>query len=131
MSTEHLPYNRLIRQFMALGPYLREEHCEPQKFFFDCLACCVSAKKAPDKREFWGWWLILEQTPEHFSYHYKLGQLTEIGEWKEAAIPKKHQLEVNRTLREFYQRLSKKLEEYAVEIEPADSLAKDKVIHAA
>ena len=73
--SERVTYKRLLRQFAAIGPYLREDLCEEGRYRFDCLSVCVSAKPAPDKREFWGWWLVLEQEDHSFSYHYQVGIL--------------------------------------------------------
>ena len=107
--SEKVTYKRLLRQFAAIGPYLREDLCEEGRYRFDCLSVCVSAKPAPDKREFWGWWLVLEQDDHHFRYHYQLGFYNADGEWLDKPIPKKHQVEVERTLNRFYKLISDKL----------------------
>ena len=104
--SERVTYKRLLRQFAAIGPYLREDLCEEGRYRFDCLSVCVSAKPAPDKREFWGWWLVLEQEDHSFSYHYQVGFYNADGEWINKPLPKKHQAEVERTLNHFYKLIS-------------------------
>ena len=62
-----MPHRQLIKEFMTLGPYLRQEQCEPGRYFFDCLASCLNLNAAPERREFWGWWLVLESCEGGFS----------------------------------------------------------------
>ncbi|MGL5948954.1 MAG: sigma factor-binding protein Crl [Aeromonas sp.] len=97
------------RYLATLGPYLREEQCQPNLFFFDCLAVCASAKAPPEKREFWGWWLTLAQTEQQFNYHVHTGLFHVDGQWRNKPIPKKHQAEIDRTLRQFLLLLENKL----------------------
>ena len=40
--SERVTYKRLLRQFAAIGPYLREDLCEEGRYRFDCLSVCVS-----------------------------------------------------------------------------------------
>ncbi|MGL5597267.1 MAG: sigma factor-binding protein Crl [Aeromonas sp.] len=117
---ERVTYPRLLRQFAALGPYLREDLCQEGRYRFDCLSVCISAKLAPDKREFWGWWLELEQVDRHFRYHYQLGFYHANGQWLNKPIPKKHQAEVVRTLHHFYQLINEKLTSLECQLVPAD-----------
>lgn len=35
--SERVTYKRLLRQFAAIGPYLREDLCEEGRYRFDCL----------------------------------------------------------------------------------------------
>lgn len=114
--SERVTYKRLLRQFTAMGPYLREEQCEQGRYYFDCLSVCVSAKPAPDKREFWGWWLVLEQNEHSFSYHCEFGLYNVDGQWQSKAVPKKHQEEVERTLAHFHQLLSNKLQQLGCQL---------------
>ena len=52
--SERVTYKRLLRQFAAIGPYLREDLCEECRYRFDCLSGCGSARHAPAKPALWG-----------------------------------------------------------------------------
>ncbi|MGL4715553.1 MAG: sigma factor-binding protein Crl [Aeromonas sp.] len=128
---ERVTYKRLLRQFAAIGPYLREERCEEGRYLFDSLSICASAKPAPDKREFWGWWLVLEQDDRHFRYHYQLGFYNADGEWLNKPIPKKHQAEIDRTLSCFYKLISEKLAALECQLVPAEQVTNELGVTAA
>lgn len=129
--SERVTYKRLLRQFAAIGPYLREDLCEEGRYRFDCLSVCISAKPAPDKREFWGWWLVLEQDDHHFSYHYQTGFYNADGEWINKPLPKKHQVEVERTLNHFYKLISDKLNALECKLSPAEQVTAELSVTAA
>lgn len=129
--SERVTYKRLLRQFAAIGPYLREDLCEEGRYRFDCLSVCISAKPAPDKREFWGWWLVLEQDDHHFSYHYQVGFYNADGEWLNKPLPKKHQVEVERTLNHFYKLISDKLAALECKLSPAEQVTTELSVTAA
>lgn len=129
--SERVTYKRLLRQFAAIGPYLREDLCEEGRYRFDCLSVCVSAKPVPDKREFWGWWLVLEQQDHSFSYHYQVGFYNAEGEWLNKPLPKKHQAEVERTLNHFYKLISDKLHQLGCQLAPAEQVTNELTVTAA
>ncbi|WP_107853164.1 sigma factor-binding protein Crl [Oceanimonas marisflavi] len=123
MSTETVSHQKLLRLFAAIGPYLRSEQSSQDGYFFDCLAVCASAKLEPEKREFWGWWLELSPKNEQdFEFCYRLGYYGGEGEWQERDIPRKHEEEVARTLRDFYDKLSVCLDELSLSATPSPEL---------
>lgn len=111
---------RIIKKFTELGPYLREDKCFDNDFFFDCLSVCVSAKQAPDKREFWGWWMVVTAGEQHYSYRWQTGLFDKQGGWTLKNIPTGETvLEVESSLQKFFPRLMALMSTLDINMQPA------------
>ncbi|HGJ5857785.1 sigma factor-binding protein Crl [Arsenophonus nasoniae] len=121
--TSNYSKSKLLKHFTRLGPYLRESLCQDDLFFFDCLAICVNAKTAPEKREFWGWWLELRGELNGFVYHYKLGMFDKAGNWQHIEINKSNIIKsLEDTLQEFHKRLSDSLNTLELTLTPCPKM---------
>ncbi len=109
--TQNPTHYRLLSALKAIGPYLREGQCKEGSYVFDCLASCVDDKKSPEKREFWGWWMELDQTESGFEAKYYTGRYNLAGEWEAKNIPQAALKEVSQNQEDFHKKLEQTLEE--------------------
>jgi len=123
MESKVPSHYKWVKQLAAIGPYLRECRSREGAYFFDCLSVCISAKKAPDRREFYGWWFTLTQQGDAFVYSYSYGVFDGNSDWHHREIPSRHQEEVERSLLEFFQKLREQVEaESGLKLAPAGEL---------
>lgn len=114
---------KFLRCFSALGPYIREQQCIDNQFFFDCLAVCVDAKQAPEKREFLGWWLILNQQDDGFSFEYQIGLYNQDGDWVLKTPSKKDDTKaLFQTIDNFHPRLKQALDCLELKLIPSPKM---------
>lgn len=118
---------KYIKRFAALGPYLRENQCTGGGYFFDSLTVCINANVAPEKREFWGWWMTLSPMDKGFEYSYYLGMYDGKGIWQPNISNDKTVMElIEKNLISFHQSLSKQLCELGFACVPSVQMAEFK-----
>ncbi|CZF81698.1 sigma factor-binding protein Crl [Grimontia marina] len=131
-ETKTLSHGRLLTRFAQLGPYLRQNKCSEEGYFFDCLSACVNAKKSPECREFWGWWMEISPKEGGFEYAYTFGKFDTEGAWKAENVPNKSSTEVKASLDAFYSKITEFVEgELGLEISAKPSLKEPKLGSAA
>ncbi|MDD9338742.1 MAG: sigma factor-binding protein Crl [Providencia heimbachae] len=111
---------KYLKKFAAMGPYLREKQSLNGCYFFDSLVVCVNANIAPEKREFWGWWLKLVATSENFEFSYQFGLYNSHGSWQVKALKDAATQEaIEKNLISFHQKLSRQLSELELTLLPS------------
>ncbi|EEQ01477.1 Sigma factor-binding protein crl [Yersinia rohdei ATCC 43380] len=85
-------------------------------------------KLAPEKREFWGWWIELTPAPDHFAYVYQFGLFNKDGSWKAEKIKDPEvQEKLETTLRGFHKRLAEMLTSIEMNLLPAQDFSEHPV----
>lgn len=97
---------RLMGTLRAIGPYLRDGQCREGFYLFDCLSVCVDDEKSPEQREFWGWWLELEQIESGFRAKYHLGKYDVNGDWVKDTLTDEVLNDVDKSHQVFHQKLT-------------------------
>lgn len=111
---------KYLKKFAAIGPYLREKQSLKDCYFFDSLVVCVNANIAPEKREFWGWWLELVSTHEGFEFAYHLGMYDNQGNWQAKTLKNSETTKaVEKNLVSFHKSLSQRLSELELTLYPS------------
>ena len=96
---------RLFKLFTDLGPYFRKQQSTELLFFFDCLEICIDPEKAPEEREFYGWWLELGKNENGFNYKRFDGRYNLAGDWVVENICPQDQQQLDRSFELFLKRL--------------------------
>lgn len=102
--------------FMQLGPYLRPEQSDGQRYFFDCLEVCLNLKHEPELREFWGWWLELTPCDSGFAMRSEFGLFSKEGIWEACTPPTKHQSALGASRQQFLDRLAALLTKWQMQL---------------
>ncbi|MEX5996039.1 sigma factor-binding protein Crl [Providencia vermicola] len=119
---------KYLKKFAALGPYLREKQCVDGCYFFDSLTVCVNVNIAPEKREFWGWWMLLSPNDNGFEYSYHFGLYNSQGNWQAKTLKDNTTIDtIEQNLIAFHQSLSKQLAELELSLFPSAKMAEFKL----
>ncbi|MEY0423086.1 sigma factor-binding protein Crl [Providencia rettgeri] len=119
---------KYLKKFASIGPYLREKQCLNGCYIFDSLVVCVNANIAPEKREFWGWWLKLVATDKGFEFIYHFGLYNSHGSWQVKALKDAATIEATeQNLVSFHQALAKQLSELELSLFPSPLMAELKL----
>ncbi|MFT6985085.1 MAG: sigma factor-binding protein Crl [Psychromonas sp.] len=96
---------RLFKLFTDLGPYFRKLQSTEFSFFFDCLEICIDSENEPEKREFYGWWLVVTKEENGFYYQRFDGTYNLEGDWVIENICQKDLQQLDNSFELFIKRL--------------------------
>ena len=94
-------YLQLLQAFNELGPYLRREQCEPDRFFFDSRLVTSLPRRAG-----WGWWLVLVPCEGGFMGQSELAGHSAAGIWLNRPVPQAVWPELEASREQFRARLA-------------------------
>ena len=77
--------SKLIKKFTALGPTSVRSNVKTTASF-RLPAVCVNVKPAPEKREFWGWWMRWKRRLRASPIAIRFGLFDKEGDWRPVAI---------------------------------------------
>lgn len=101
---------RLFKLFTDLGPYFRKLQSTEGSFFFDCLEVCLDDAQEPEKREFYGWWLVVTRNGNGFDYERYDGLYNQEGDWVVAKVKKNDKKQLDASFDTFIERLKSLIE---------------------
>lgn len=119
---------KYLKKFAALGPYLREKQSLDDCYFFDSLAVCVNSNVTPEKREFWGGWMMLTPNDDGFEYCYHIGVYNSHGSWQAKTLKDNITLDsIEKNVISFHESLSKQLSALGLALSPSAQMAEFKL----
>lgn len=121
MSASQRNGRQILDAFRQLGPYLRIEQSDHQRYFFDCLEVCLNLKHEPELREFWGWWLALTPCEQGYAMKSEFGLFSKEGIWEACTPPAKHRKGLEASRQQFLSRLETLLGKWQVSLLPVEA----------
>ncbi|MEH6451748.1 MAG: sigma factor-binding protein Crl [Psychromonas sp.] len=110
-STKTPSRGRLFKLFTDLGPYFRKLQSTESSYFFDCLEICIDMEKEPEEREFYGWWLIVENNDAGYTFKRFDGRFNLAAEWEVEKLTEEQQQQIDKSFDLFIVRLQALIKE--------------------
>jgi sigma factor-binding protein Crl len=110
-STKKPSRGRLFKLFTDLGPYFRKLQSTESVYFFDCLEICVDDTQAPEERQFYGWWMVVSNKNDQFTYQRLDGRYNLVGDWEVENLSKEQQQKLDKSFETFIIRLQALIKE--------------------